>query len=110
MIETKLYLTNKLKKRHFLPSDIGHGLHGMHSKGTMPYFLKGLPYTQAKTLRHSYNTRVVTEKGQQFVAQQNQDICMSYIRDMVLLGSRLGRTQLKMIKKYSVVYFDIQPL
>ena len=34
----------------------------MHSKGTMPYFLKGLPSTQAETHRHSYNTRVVTEK------------------------------------------------
>ena len=34
----------------------------MHSKGTMPYFLKGLPSTQAETLRYSYNTRVVTEK------------------------------------------------
>ena len=32
------------------------------TKGTMPYFLKGLPSTQAETLRHSYNSRVVTEK------------------------------------------------
>ena len=62
MIEAKLYLTNTLKKRHFSHSDIWHGLHGMHSKGTMPYFLKGLPSIQAETLRHSYNTRVVTEK------------------------------------------------
>ena len=34
----------------------------MHSIGTMPHFLKVLPSTQAETLRHSYNTRVVTEK------------------------------------------------
>ena len=62
MKEAKLSLTNTLKKRHFLPSDIWHGLHGMYSKGKMPYFLKGLPSTQAETLRHSYNTRAVTVK------------------------------------------------
>ena len=63
MIEAKLSLPNTLKKRHFSPSDIWHGLHGMHSKGTMPYFLKGLPSPQAETLRHSYNIYVVTEKS-----------------------------------------------
>ena len=47
------------------------------------------------TNRNSHNTFAKTEKILKFIAQQNQDICMSYICDVTILGSRLGRSQVK---------------
>ena len=78
MIEAKLFLTNTVNKRHFLPSDIWHGLHGMHSKGTMPYLLIGLPSTQAETRKLSYNARVVIEK-MLTVCYTRKSICLHAI-------------------------------
>ena len=91
MIEAKLYLTNTLKKRHFSPSYIWHGLHGMHSKGTMPYFLKGLPSKQAETL----TTLVSSLKKVNSLSYERIKISACHTSVMVLLGSRLGRTELK---------------
>ena len=83
----------------------------MHSKGTMLYFLKGLPSTQAETLRYSYNTRDVTEKKVNSLSYKKIKISACHISVFwVLLGSRFSGTELKMIKKYCEVYFYKQPM
>ena len=65
----------------------------MHSEGTMPYSLKGLPSTETEFLT-TLIPRLKNEKLK-FVVQQSQDTCIPHIFIVVFLNSRLGRSQLK---------------
>ena len=99
-IEVKQSPTSTLKKRLFLLhiSDVGYI--EFTQKEQCPIPLGVAIYRN----RNSYNTFAKTEK----LSLSQNDTCMPHVCFVMLLDFKPGRSQLKMIKQYSVEYFSIK--